>query len=110
MWYSAQRESRRRSAPAEVTRVHHRLSTCLRSMKTSSLVLGFTLLAALAFAQVSLPPGAVGIYTPTKMKAYVSYCPLWRTDGAFQSTIRLSNMLAIANTRAQITLYMADGT
>ncbi len=60
--------------------------------------------------QVSLPPGATGIYTPAKMQTFVSFCPLWRTDGGFQSTIRLTNMLAIANMDAQITLSMADGT
>ena len=60
--------------------------------------------------QISLPPGAVGIYTPSKIQAFVSSCPLWRTDGGFQSTIRLTNMLAVANMSATVTLYMADGT
>lgn len=63
-----------------------------------------------SFAQISLPPGATGIHTPSKMQQFVSSCPLWRTDGTFQSSIRLTNMLAITNMNATVTLYFADGT
>jgi hypothetical protein len=41
---------------------------------------------------------------------YTAYCGLWRTDGGFQSTIRLRNSLTVAAVDAVVTLYMADGT
>jgi hypothetical protein len=41
---------------------------------------------------------------------YTAYCGLWRTDGGFQSTIRLRNSLVVAEVDAYVTLYMADGT
>ncbi len=53
------------------------------------------------------PPKA---YKPTKMNLYTSHCALWRTDGTFESTIRLSNQLVISKMKATVTLLMADGT
>jgi len=50
------------------------------------------------------------VYTPTKMNLYTSYCGLWRTDASYESTIRLSNQLAISGIDANVTLFMADGT
>lgn len=58
------------------------------------LVLAIFALAIPSFGQISLPAGATGIHTPTAMQSYTSSCPLWRTDNTFQSTIRLTNMLA----------------
>src|ERR1700693_1676899 len=86
-----------------------------RSLRMASRRRLFTVCLSVAFAasisaQVSLPPGASGIYTPTKMQQFVSLCPVWRTDGGFQSSIRLTNMLAISNVDVQVTLTMADGT
>jgi hypothetical protein len=46
----------------------------------------------------------------TNPTEYVAWCPLWRTDGGFRSTIRLTNHNQTAPTGAVITLYMADGT
>ena len=74
------------------------------------LVLAVFALAMPSFGQISLPPGAIGIHTPSAMQPYTSSCPLWRTDNTFQSTIRLTNMLAVANMTASVTLYLADGT
>jgi hypothetical protein len=78
--------------------------------KSASLLFFLFALSPSSFAQISLPPGASGIYTPSKMQQFVSSCPLWRTDATFQSTIRLTNMLAISNMNATVTLYFADGT
>lgn len=74
------------------------------------LLSGVCVIASICFARVTLPPGASGIYTPTKTQPYTAYRALWRTNGGFQSTIRLTNMLVIGNMDAQATLYMADGT
>jgi hypothetical protein len=50
------------------------------------------------------------VYTPKHIKAFTQYCPLWRTDGNFESTIQLSNQLVTAPIDATVTLSMADGT
>ena len=44
------------------------------------------------------------------MEEYAAYAALWRTDGNFRSTIRLSNQLATAEIDTMPTIYMADGT
>lgn len=61
-------------------------------------------------AQTIPPFDPPKIYTPTKMNLYTSRCALWRTDGTFESTIRLSNQLVISKMKATVTLFMADGT
>jgi hypothetical protein len=49
-------------------------------------------------------------YSPTRMEEYVAYCALWRTDATFQSTIRISNQLAVSEIDVTPTIYMEDGT
>src|SRR6185312_3161924 len=66
-------------------------------------------LAPLA-AQTIPPFDPPKVYTPTKMNLYTSRCALWRTDGTFESTIRLSNQLVVSKKKATVTLFMADGT
>lgn len=50
------------------------------------------------------------VYTPKQMTPFTQYCPLWRTDGTFESTIQLSNQLVTAPIDAIVTLFMQDGT
>jgi hypothetical protein len=60
----------------------------------------------LAFGQ----PDKVTTHVPTNPRQFVSWCSLWRADGEFHSTIRLSNQLLVSEMDVQVTLYMADGT
>jgi hypothetical protein len=64
-----------------------------------------------AAAQSKIPPfNPPKIYTPKRMDLYTSYCGLWRTDRTYNSTIRLSNQLAISAMDATVTLFLSDGT
>ena len=48
-------------------------------------------------------------YTPRALNEYDAYCPVWRTDATFHSTVRLKNSLDVSPIDATVTLYMADG-
>jgi hypothetical protein len=61
-------------------------------------------------AQAIPPYDPPKIYTPTKLAVFTARAGLWRTDHSFESTIRLSNQLAISPIDANVTLFMADGT
>jgi hypothetical protein len=49
-------------------------------------------------------------YVPQRFDPYTAAAALWRTDGGFESRIRLKNVLTIAPMDVRLTLYMADGT
>ncbi|MGO9096908.1 MAG: Ig domain-containing protein [Bryobacteraceae bacterium] len=55
-------------------------------------------------------PDKVTTHVPQNPRQFVSWCALWRADGEFRSTIRLSNQLLVSAMDVQVTLYMADGT
>jgi hypothetical protein len=58
-------------------------------------------------AQATKQPGPI---PPGQLEEYAAYAALWRTDGDFRSTIRISNQLATTEIDAVPTIYMADGT
>jgi hypothetical protein len=68
------------------------------------------MLAAALYAASSMNFLHAGTVAPQLLHQYTAYCGLWRTDGSFQSTIRLRNSLTVAEVDAYVTLYMADGT
>lgn len=76
----------------------------------------FASVVSVAFAQVSGKQMAIPefnpptVYTPVRLDLYTSRCPLWRTDGSFESVIRMSNQLATSPVDATVVLFMADGT
>jgi hypothetical protein len=74
-------------------------------MNKGVLVVLNTLLVLASDAQVPNTP-----HVPTKLSGYTAWCPLWRTDGTFRSTIRLTNQNQTAPIDTIVTLYMADGT
>jgi hypothetical protein len=49
-------------------------------------------------------------YVATRLNVYTATAALWRTDGGFQSTIRLKNVLSASPIDVNVTLYMQDGS
>lgn len=71
-------------------------------------VTAVTAITILPFGATAQTPGPD--YVATRFDLYTATAALWRTDGEFQSVIRLKNVLTIAPMDVRLTLYMADGT
>jgi len=77
---------------------------------------------SVAIAQIatfSKPPvGRIPTLLPTTLESFganfapehILFSGIWRTDGGFEPTIRIKNVLAVASLQVTPTLYMADGT
>ncbi len=74
-------------------------------LRIASVLIALVLLGSAMKGQTQPTP-----HIPTRSVEYISWCPLWRTDGTFRSTIRLTNHHRTVPINVTVTLYMADGT